>query len=447
MIKQKPSFIILTVCYCAFLLSPATPCLGKSEANPSSDIHGKEDKCYLTPAQKYAAEILSYLLQVVLGRSGHPKSRDDWKKRGLTEKLDLWEIHEKMTDPEKNMLDVMVMDANILDLNRVLYYYDKRLSLEKGGFPFSNLYPAAELLGIRLLLLQKIHRGEKINLKAFIDRGEKFLNKKDQPTQEDLDETNLNAEEMRLVLDIIESEPHLYGNLKCPFLVKSLYDAGAVERDEFSKGKRREAHYKKYPCRHFGGSREMEAIKISILPSMIKEFYHGKDALHPSVNGFQPTEFFNEMTIKLKNEILTKTKTLIYGEINKDRDENTKIKGHEWERIWARILHEKISFFIQDERPLVIYPDNARQVIQDACPGSDLSIILLGKNVYLSIHFDKEKDVYPQIPLFYIDIMDIKHAQIQEETDHMGRFIYSRLRDYLRTAINPPQPPFTKGGN
>jgi len=36
----------------------------------------------LTPAQEYAGEILSYLLQVVLGREGDPRNREEWATRG-----------------------------------------------------------------------------------------------------------------------------------------------------------------------------------------------------------------------------------------------------------------------------------------------------------------------------------------------------------------------------
>ena len=74
----------------------------------------------LTPAQQYAGEILAYLLQVVLGHAGRPESREDWKIRGIDETLDFKNIVEVMTNPERNQLDLMVLDPNILDLTRTL---------------------------------------------------------------------------------------------------------------------------------------------------------------------------------------------------------------------------------------------------------------------------------------------------------------------------------------
>ncbi|MBW1772616.1 MAG: hypothetical protein JRJ82_06970 [Deltaproteobacteria bacterium] len=65
-------------------------------------------------------------------------------------------------------------------------------------------------------------------------------------------------------------------------------------------------------------------------------------------------------------------------------------------------------------------------------PSADFAIIILGKNVYLSMDI-QERDRFPHANRLYLDIMDIKHAQIQEEVDQVSRFIVSRLRDYLMT--------------
>ncbi|MGM0426676.1 MAG: hypothetical protein ACQEQ7_05520 [Thermodesulfobacteriota bacterium] len=39
-----------------------------------------------------------------------------------------------MTQTERNPLDLMVLDPNILDLTTVLYHYDKDLSLYEGEY-------------------------------------------------------------------------------------------------------------------------------------------------------------------------------------------------------------------------------------------------------------------------------------------------------------------------
>lgn len=378
---------------------------------PADDDKGTKGEKWvlqLTPAQQYAAEILSYLLRVVLGKAGNLNSRKDWATRGLHEKLDLKYISEVMHDPEIDERCLMVLDWSILPLINVLYYYDKRLTLYKGRSLCPSIYPAPEFLAIRLLLLQKIHQKEKVNLKAFIEREEIWINHDIKPTKGDLKTINLTLEQMQLIKDIIQKEPHLYGYLRSPFLVKALFELGAVDRCEFVKKKISEANYKKFHCRLIHGPEKDDKVKIAILPSMIKEFYYGDDDHDLSQYGFKPTADFNKIVNRLKNEILNKTKTLMPEEMD--------------------ALKNKISFYIIDERPLVIYPDNAKEVIKDVCPGADLSIILLDKNVYQAIHFDENSDIYPFVNWFYMDILDIRYSQIEEETDLISRFIISKLK-------------------
>lgn len=283
----------------------------------------------LTPAQQYAGEILSYLLPVVLGQAGSLKSRRAWQTRGLREELDFKNIVEVMTDVEKNELALMVLDPDILDLTRVLYYYDNRLSLYKGGFDVASIYPAPEFVAIRLLLLQKIYRGEKVDLKTLIKREEILFNQEAKPSPEDLNAMGLRSDELRLLRDLLEKEPHIYQYLKSPFLVKAFYKAGAIKEGQFTDQRIREASYKNYPCRYFGGSERIDAVKILFLPSMIKEFYYGVPHRGLSQHDFKPTEFFEEMTKKLKIAILAATKFRLEKEIIKPRKGRSKINGLE----------------------------------------------------------------------------------------------------------------------
>lgn len=389
----------------------------------------------LTPAQQYAGEILSYLLQVVLGQAGRLGSREDWKIRGIDEKLDFRNIVEVMTNPERNQLDLMVLDMNILDLTRTLYYYDEKLSLYKGDFSVASIYPAPEFIAVRLLLLQKIHRTEKINLKALIDRDGLLLYPGLEPSKEDLDAINLKPAELKLIRDVIKSEPRIYQYLKSPFLVKAFYETGAIKGGAFVKQRIRDANYKRYQCSRFGGSHKLDALKILILPSMTREFYHGDSNRNLSRHGFKPTEFFDEMVKKLREEILSATKTRLRKEFIRLRKGKPEISVSQWDKLWTRIAEENISFYIEDERPLVIYPENAEQVIRDICPEADFTVILLGKNVYKSISFDKIRDVYPFVDRLYIDIMDIKHSETEEETEKISDFICSRLKDHIGRMV------------
>lgn|GEM_PF-370254 len=389
----------------------------------------------LTPAQQYAGEILAYLLKVVLGQAGRLESRGDWKIRGIDEKLDFNNIVEVMTNRERNQLDLMVLDPNILDLTRTLYYYDEKLSLYKGDFSVASIYPAPEFIAIRLVLLQKLHRTEKIDIKALIDREELLLNQGLESSNEDLDAMNLNPDELKLIRDIIKNEPCIYQYLKSPFLIKAFYDIGAIEGGEFVKQRIREAKYKKYQCRHFAGSDNRDALKILILPSIMREFYHGDPVRSLSQHDFKPTEFFDEMVKKLREDILTATKTRLRKEVIHLRKGKPEISVSQWDKLWTRIAEENISFYIEDERPLVIYPENAEQVIRDVCPEADFTVILLGRNIYKSIFFDKTRDDYPFVDRLYIGLMDIQHSETKDETEKISEFICSRLKDRIRSMV------------
>lgn len=423
-------FPTLLVCSLVIL----NPCAEKTAHGRSPSGSQKQGTPVpLTPSQEYAGELLSYLLKVVLGRAGNPGSREEWKRSGTDERLDLDTITRKMTDPEENISDVMVIDSNILALSRVVYYYDHRLSLNKEWNSLSSIYPAPELLGIRLLLLKKMGEGEKINLSAFVKREKKILYQKEALTSHDLDAMNLKPAEMQLILDIIHRERHYFQYLQSPFLVNALHEVGVVRSDNFTRKKISEANYRKYPCRPFGGSDREDAIKIALLPSITKEFYRYQDhSSEFSPYGFRAKPFFMDMAQRLKNDILSRTKSLVYGVLQKRSRMSKPAPGENWEELWQRILRERISFFIQDQRPLVIYPGNAQRVLRDMRPSADFAIIILGKNVYLSMDI-QQKDRFPQTNRIYLDIMDIKHDQIQEEVDQISRFIVSRLGDYLKT--------------
>jgi hypothetical protein len=93
-------------------------------------------------------------------------------------------------------------------------------------------------------------------------------------------------------------------------------------------------------------------------------------------------------------------------------------------RVAARVV-----FCVQDKRPLVIYPGNADRVL----PGTaaDLNIILLGKDVYLALEIRPDKDIYPHTNRIYLDLMDVKHNQVDEEINQISAFIFSKLKDDL----------------
>jgi len=44
----------------------------------------------------------------------------------------------------------------------------------------------------------------------------------------------------------------------------------------------------------------------------------------------------------------------------------------------------------------------------------------------------RERDRYPSANRLYLDIMDIKHNQIQDQADQISRFIVSTLRERMK---------------
>ena len=428
-IKRTLSFIIL-ISLCLFILQcKATRHAIEDAVAPITGQLTPEHPPALSPEKAYAGEVLAYLMQLILGQAGNPDVRNEWATRGLEATLDFNNISEVMTNPEKLKTDLLVLDTNVMGLSEVLYYYDRNLNLIKDNNRHASIYPAPELIAIRLLLLQKISRGETIDLKSLLDRKALLFDRSAEPTAEDLDAVNLNMEEMQLLMDIFENEPYLYDYLNSNFLVEAFYKTGVIEKDDFVKKIVQKANYKQYNCRHSGGSYNKDAVKISFLPSMTKEFYYGDSHEGLSHYGFKPTEHFNEMTNKLKRKILEKTKSIVYAEITKG---TATINTKEWETIWEGIVKEKIAFYKEDEKPLVIYPHNAPQVVEDVCPKTDFAVILLGKDVYLSLNLEPGKDFYPDVNRLYIDIMDVKYDQYQEEIDQISEFIYSQLNAYLK---------------
>jgi hypothetical protein len=86
-----------------------------------------------------------------------------------------------------------------------------------------------------------------------------------------------------------------------------------------------------------------------------------------------------------------------------------------------------VNFCVQDERPMVITPRNAAEVIGDVCPGADFTIILLGKNVYLSLFIDPDKDTYPAVNRMYLDFDDIRFVQAKDRYEPIAEIIYHAM--------------------
>jgi len=367
---------------------------GPARADEQGRIEERDPGRRLSPARQFAGEVLAYLLEIVTGRLGPPEHREAWRTRGLDVPLpDLAEVEEIMEDPARNELALMVLDPDLRFLTRVLYHYDPRLSLHKGRGG-TGVYPAAEFVALRLLLVGKIHRGERIRLGELMRRRH-MLGRNDRPvTQADLRAAGLRAEELRLVREILESEPHLYGYLRSPHLVRSLWRIGAVERDGFVEERVREATYEAVPC-GCGGPGE-GGVRIAVLPSLITEF-EALDGPAPGAPfGFVPTERLLHLEAKLAGAVRSRAAGAV--------------------------------FCMERVRPLVIHPENAARVVREVCPEADFVVVLTDKNLYLPMHIDEERDTYPRVPRVYLDVLDIEYDQAEDRVDDIAAFVRSRLR-------------------
>lgn len=425
--RQMRNFISL-LGLLAILVTPVVICPPGVAA--SSAIQPSHN---LTPAQQYSCELLAYLLKVVLGRGGQPESRDPWRVRAVDEALDFDHIVKTMTDPEKNRLDFMVLDPNILDLSQVLFYYDDKLSLYKGDYGVTSVYPAPEILALRLFILKKMNANEKIDLDALMRRKATLLDKDHEISPEDLAETGLSALEMKFLRDIFQSEPAFYRYLTCPFLLKELKEADVLASGTVTEEIIQSAHYNRFPYNPNCVWKKNDAVRIAFLPSMTKEFVHGEK--HPSLSeyGFRPTEFLNDIFFKLQKEILEATRKTLWGILSKPP--YPKLTKPQWNALWQRISRNEIAFCVENRRPLVIYPDNAAEVTRQVFPEADFSVILLGKNTYRAIFFDPAKDLYPSVNRLYMDIMDIEYDQGGEEIDIISHYICSRMKNRMARLL------------
>jgi len=366
----------------------------------------------MTPAQSYACEIQSYLIRVVLGLDGDPVTRSQWTTRGISEPLDLVAISHAMKGKGKNELAFMVMDYNIIDLLKVLYHYDPEMNLYKGDFSAVSLYPAPEFVALRLFLIQRIHRKNPLELGAILENQRLLKDPDYTPDPRELEKAGLSKDERHFLVDVIAAQPRIYEYIQCPFLIKSLLEAGALKDEDFTRKKREQASYGSLNLRLISGN-EAGEIKIVFLPSFIKEFTFGSGESELSPSGFRATEELSSLAKKLAARITEHTRSLLPGIIQE------RTKGNQI------YISNNISFYLEDERPLAVYFGNVEETMAKVCPQADLAIILLDKNVRLSMHKPKESPLLP--PYIFLDVMDIQYDQIAQELDTIVSLLACRL--------------------
>ena len=344
----------------------------------------------LTASEQIAGEIMAYLMEVVLGKAGNLRMRQAWATRGSDLPLDFSLVKNRMFGPVPLRAELMVLDTNILGLSEVLYHYDRRLNLFKGTGEQNSLYPCAELMAIRLFLLHKINRGEKVSMAAIIRAKTSFVPGSRHPRPVELAEMNLTEKEFGFLKSVFQSEPALLRYMHHPFLLSTLKRIGVAQQDTLTLLADQMANYRQLSTRAADRSREGPPVSIAILPSMSALFEAENGTIVPSVE-------YRQLVEGLEQSI------------------STGIRQNGPESAVPGTIPVSGLSFISPFRPMVIHPGNAGRVIENVCPQADFVVIVLGKNVYRAMHIDPENDIYPHARRLYLDVSDIRYEQINDD--------------------------------
>jgi hypothetical protein len=392
---------------------PRTPVAGTTTPYPTR----------LPPAQQYAGEVLSYMIQVVTGTAGKPAMQHPWRERGVNSGLGLMEISEILSDPAKDNGKLMVYDMNVRGLSKVLYHYDPRLNQFKGAYAVDGIYPSAELIALRLLLLDLIHDGHKVDLVELYRLIPALMDQNVGMSALRRNATGLSAGQLELMRSALLSEPDLAKYLHHPFMVAALDQVGVLENNAAARRMVRRANYRRLRTDRRGG-RSSSGATIAILPSMVKAFRFGPENADLNAYGFQPNAEYLKVVGTLMQDIVLAAASQLSGHTGMPKSAaKTRVERENESEL--HFVQDRITFLNYDQRPLVVHPGNADKVIADLCPDADIVIIILGKNVDRSIHFDSKNSEDPN--RFYFDIMDITWRQVDEEMAQIGEIVSTRM--------------------
>lgn len=379
----------------------------------------------LSPAETHASEILAYLLKIVLGKEGPAAMRKAWSEKGLREPLSLQEVRLALSDKGRDPFTFLVLDANLFHLSQTLFHYDARLSQYGGAFGILGVYPAPEVIAIRLLLLQRLDRGEVVRLGALLGLLRGVTAQGATFPEAAFRGCGLGPEEGRLLMEAIRSRPFLLEYLRSPFVVKALYEMGAVEKEPFTEEARRRAVHARHRDPNHG---QEDRVTVAILPSLTTEFMFEKDLPAPTRTGFRETGAFGGLVASLKAAILKRL-----GEIT-TRTGSPPLAVPLLQAAAPSFFFgagapgvQGVSFCTHLETPMVITPRNAEETIRHVCPQADLAVVILGKHAYLLMEDDRGMEGKGTYPCTFIDSMDLAAGRIEDEVERIGRMILSRV--------------------
>ncbi len=358
-----------------------------------TDFSSGRGRAQWTPEHRYAGEMLSYMMQVVLGRAGDPALRDDWRKRGLNVPMDWCRISEQMARSGEEKHALMVMDPNLLGLSHILYHYDPRLNQFKGSMPFFSPYPSTGLIALRLLLLQKMNRSETIRLEAVLQHREQ-LHDPDRPISEEAcRQMKLRSDEARLLQGVFSDCPELFAYLEHPFVVDVLYRMGAVEDSLYTRTVSRYARYRGIPMerRILGTENSGSAsLHIAILFSFSDAFLpQEKTEQEDGGLSLRASEDLRSLVFDMEEQLFSSVVSTLP------------------EGAGGSIA---LAFSCSFARPLAVFPANFASVAETVCPDADYVIVLLGKDVYRSFDFGVDSAKRLTARRAFLDVTDIAYG-------------------------------------
>ncbi len=383
-----------------------------------------------TAARQYAGEVLAYMMRVTFGKAGAPNLRGTWSSRGVDLPMDFRSISDLIKGADKQPSRVMVLDNNILGLSQVLYHYDPRLNLLKGQNDQVSLFPSRELIAIRVMLLQKMSRGEKVAMGALMQKKAQILDPHTPAENIDLANTGLTPPEMKLLKEAIQSDPGFMTYLEHPHIIETLYRMGAVRMGPYVQAKIQKATYADISGAHACGGEPVKTVTITMLPSISKAFEtQGIESDH-NPSGFKADETYLAATQNLKKALIQFLQKLIGAKMFADKDSSGAVDDEAHQQQVNAFVDEHVDIIEMNQRPLVVHPENAEKVLKQICANADFNIIILGTNVYLSMHIS-DVDTFPHANRVYLDIAAVRHEQVDYEISQISRFVFTKLKSHI----------------
>ncbi len=264
-----------------------------------------------------------------------------------------------------------------------------------------------------------------------IQQKAQLMNPDIDPVDIDAAETGLNLSEIKLLKDVVASEPFFMDYLENPFIVDTLYRVGVVSLDDFVMEKIGKARYAACGCPSDPPSDGNTVVKIAILPSIIDAFDYQNVDKEKYLCGFKPTDAYIQASQGIQAKIMDTAQQLVKAQMLSGEAQKNSSDVTDYDALAKQFVDEHVEFINLDQRPFVIYPENAGNMIDGICPEAEFCIIILGENVYLSFYMT-EVDIYPNVNRIYLDIMDVRHDQVDYELSQVSMFVFNRMKDMIK---------------